>query len=36
MCGINGIALADSSRSVDEGTLARMRDTLRHRGPDDA
>ena len=37
MCGINGIALSSrSGRSVDESTLTRMRDVLRHRGPDDA
>src|SRR2546422_919784 len=36
MCGINGIALsARSGRRVDAGLLARMRDVLTHRGPDD-
>ena len=36
MCGINGIALsARSGRRVDAGSLARMRDVLTHRGPDD-
>ena len=37
MCGINGIALSSrAGGSVDEATLVRMRDILRHRGPDDA
>jgi asparagine synthase (glutamine-hydrolysing) len=37
MCGINGIALSSrSTRQLDEATLVRMRDVLRHRGPDDA
>ncbi len=37
MCGINGIAFSSrSSRQVDQSTLVRMRDVLRHRGPDDA
>jgi len=37
MCGINGIALSSNSRrSVDAVTLERMRDVLRHRGPDDS
>src|SRR3984893_18013510 len=36
MCGINGIALsAKSGRRVDLGLLARMRDVITHRGPDD-
>src|ERR1041384_3795875 len=36
MCGINGIAFSKrSGRLVDERVLARMRDILRHRGPDD-
>jgi len=36
MCGINGIALsARSGRRVDAGVLARMRDVITHRGPDD-
>lgn len=36
MCGINGIALSSrSSRSFDPGLLERMRDVIRHRGPDD-
>jgi asparagine synthase (glutamine-hydrolysing) len=36
MCGINGIAFSDSSgRRVDAGVLARMRDVISHRGPDD-
>lgn len=35
MCGINGIAYTESSgRIADAGVLARMRDVLRHRGPD--
>lgn len=37
MCGINGIALSSRCGSaVNEAILARMRDILRHRGPDDA
>lgn len=37
MCGINGIALSSSSRrSLDVGQVERMRDVLKHRGPDDA
>ena len=37
MCGINGIVYSErSGRSVDRATLARMRDTLEHRGPDEA
>jgi asparagine synthase (glutamine-hydrolysing) len=37
MCGICGFAIPDNSdRSVDRLLLARMRDTLAHRGPDDA
>ncbi|HKP45547.1 MAG TPA: asparagine synthase (glutamine-hydrolyzing) [Pyrinomonadaceae bacterium] len=37
MCGINGIALATSSRHrIDDAQLRRMRDVLTHRGPDDA
>jgi asparagine synthase (glutamine-hydrolysing) len=36
MCGINGIAISSSSgRHVDAGALQRMRDVIRHRGPDD-
>lgn len=35
MCGIAGILRFDARASVDEGTLRRMRDILRHRGPDD-
>src|SRR6266480_6000417 len=37
MCGISGIAHS-SRRGIDvsEPVLVRMRDTLRHRGPDDA
>jgi asparagine synthase (glutamine-hydrolysing) len=34
MCGIVGVATV--SAPVDEGLLARMRDTMSHRGPDDA
>ena len=34
MCGICGIAWSDTDRSVDAGTLQRMADSLRHRGPD--
>ena len=36
MCGICGIALPNrSSRRLDSNLIVRMRDTLRHRGPDD-
>ncbi|MGI8731755.1 MAG: asparagine synthase (glutamine-hydrolyzing) [Pyrinomonadaceae bacterium] len=36
MCGINGIALSSRSRrSIDVAALERMRDIIRHRGPDD-
>ncbi|HET6891569.1 MAG TPA: asparagine synthase (glutamine-hydrolyzing) [Pyrinomonadaceae bacterium] len=36
MCGINGIALSNRSRrSIDVTTIERMRDVIRHRGPDD-
>ncbi|HEV2836953.1 MAG TPA: asparagine synthase (glutamine-hydrolyzing) [Pyrinomonadaceae bacterium] len=36
MCGINGIAFSKSSgRRIDPALLQRMRDVLRHRGPDD-
>jgi asparagine synthase (glutamine-hydrolysing) len=36
MCGICGIAYPrESGRAVDRAALARMRDTLTHRGPDD-
>lgn len=37
MCGINGIALSSrSGRELDARVLERMRDVIRHRGPDDA
>ncbi len=36
MCGITGIYHFKNSKSVDERTLIAMRDTLVHRGPDDA
>ena len=37
MCGICGIALSSrSGRRLEPRTLERMRNTLRHRGPDDA
>jgi asparagine synthase (glutamine-hydrolysing) len=37
MCGINGIALSSKSgETVDVRVLERMRDCVRHRGPDDA
>ena len=37
MCGINGIAFSErSGRVVEPGVVARMRDVLTHRGPDDA
>jgi asparagine synthase (glutamine-hydrolysing) len=35
MCGIAGIVLKDRAGVVDEPTLSRMTDVLRHRGPDD-
>lgn len=36
MCGINGIAFSSQSgRRIDAGVLARMRDVITHRGPDD-
>lgn len=36
MCGINGIALSSrSARQLTSGLLVRMRDVIRHRGPDD-
>ena len=34
MCGIVGVWCLDKSRSVDGGSLARMRDSMFHRGPD--
>jgi len=37
MCGINGIAFSrKSGRAVERGLLERMRDVIRHRGPDDS
>jgi asparagine synthase (glutamine-hydrolysing) len=36
MCGIAGIVRFDPRETVDEARLRRMRDTLRHRGPDGA
>jgi asparagine synthase (glutamine-hydrolysing) len=37
MCGINGIAFSSKSRrTLDPAVLERMRDVIRHRGPDDA
>lgn len=36
MCGIAGILKFDPRASVDRAGLERMRDVLRHRGPDDA
>ena len=36
MCGINGIAFSSKSgRAVNAGVLAKMRDVISHRGPDD-
>ena len=36
MCGICGVvAFGPSSEPVDEPTLRRMANTIRHRGPDD-
>src|SRR4051812_43043002 len=36
MCGFCGIAMADQRLAVDPERLIRMRDTISHRGPDDA
>ena len=36
MCGICGILYADSAKTVDSNVILRMRDTIQHRGPDDA
>ena len=36
MCGINGILHLQSQKKVDERMLTKMRDSLEHRGPDDA
>ena len=37
MCGINGIALSTrSGRRLDQDTVVRMRDVIKHRGPDEA
>ncbi|HVH69065.1 MAG TPA: asparagine synthase (glutamine-hydrolyzing) [Gemmatimonadales bacterium] len=36
MCGICGIVHRDTDSPVSEAVLLHMRDTLRHRGPDDA
>ena len=36
MCGISGLFEFGSAGQVDEATLLRMRETLIHRGPDDA
>lgn len=35
MCGITGAIWTDPEKSLDEATLRRMTDVLRHRGPDD-
>src|SRR5687767_5420821 len=35
MCGITGAIWTDPDRGIDAPTLARMTETLRHRGPDD-
>ena len=35
MCGIAGILAFDDAFALEEATVARMTDTLRHRGPDD-
>ncbi len=34
MCGIAGIVRLDGTIAVDETRLKRMRDVIRHRGPD--
>ena len=36
MCGISGILAFDDGLGIDEPTVTRMTDALRHRGPDDA
>ena len=36
MCGIVGIVAMESAGQVSASTLARMRDTMPHRGPDDS
>jgi asparagine synthase (glutamine-hydrolysing) len=36
MCGICGIALADPRATVDTSSIARMCESIRHRGPDDS
>ena len=36
MCGIIGIVKLNPQETVDEARLKRMRDVLRHRGPDGA
>jgi asparagine synthase (glutamine-hydrolysing) len=36
MCGISGILAFDDRLEIDEPTVTRMTDALRHRGPDDA
>ena len=36
MCGICGVLYKDRSHSVEESMLVHMRDSLSHRGPDDA
>jgi asparagine synthase (glutamine-hydrolysing) len=36
MCGLCGVALADPRATVDPVVIARMRESIHHRGPDDA
>src|SRR4051812_12077900 len=36
MCGIAGAIWSDPAKALDDGTLRRMTEVLRHRGPDDA
>src|SRR5262245_14733115 len=36
MCGICGAAARDQAAPIDEQALAAMRDSMKHRGPDDA
>ncbi|HDY73042.1 MAG TPA: asparagine synthase (glutamine-hydrolyzing) [Candidatus Jorgensenbacteria bacterium] len=36
MCGINGLYHFNNSKTIKEAELVKMRDTLIHRGPDDA
>ena len=35
MCGITGAVWTEPAKAIDAGTLGRMVEVLRHRGPDD-